>query len=130
SVRNRAEVTGVLADFLVISMQITEDRFELTNDLAFKGHIHPKHAMRRWMLRSHRDFEQFAFKPRAHAHWGSLECFDCLNYRAHFRSNASTLQRFNDAFRPITLWSRLAMPFRLLNHFTTRCRSPFIRISL
>src|SRR5207248_5136723 len=42
SVRHRAEVTGVLADFLVISMQITEDRFELTNDLAFKGYIHPK----------------------------------------------------------------------------------------
>src|SRR5512140_1544742 len=72
SVRHRAEVTGVLTNFLVISMQITEDRFELTNDLAIERHIHPKHAMRGWMLRSHRDFEQFALKPRTHADWRSL----------------------------------------------------------
>jgi hypothetical protein len=42
-------------------MQITEDWFELANDLALERHVHPKHAMRRGMLWSHRDFEQFAF---------------------------------------------------------------------
>ena len=56
-VRHRAEITGVLADFLVIPVQITKDRFELANDLAIERHIHPKHAVRGWMLRSHRNFE-------------------------------------------------------------------------
>ena len=45
SVRHRAQVARVLADFLVVSMQITKNRLELPNDLAIKGDIHPKHAM-------------------------------------------------------------------------------------
>src|SRR4029450_12373035 len=84
-VRHRAEVTGVLADFLVISMQITEDRFELTNDLAIERHIHPKHAVRGWMLRSHRNFEQFALEARSHRYRWPLHCFECLNARVHRR---------------------------------------------
>src|SRR4030095_6769323 len=88
-VRHRAEVTGVLADFLVISMQITEDRFELTNNLAIERHIHPKHAMRGWVLRSHRDFEQFAREPRSHRYRWPFHCFDCFNGCAH------PLQPFN-----------------------------------
>src|SRR5204862_5286100 len=110
-VRHRAEVTGVLADFLMISMQVTEDRFELTNDLALERHIHPKHAVRGWMLRSHRDFEQFALEPRSHCYRWPLHCFECLNARVHFKFSSSTLQWFNDAFRAINLWSWRQMPF-------------------
>ena len=76
---HRAEVTGVLADFLVIAMQITEDRFEFTNHLAIERDVHPKHAVSGWMLRPHRDFEQFAFEPRAHAQRRPLHGFDCFN---------------------------------------------------
>ena len=41
-------------------MQITEHRLELHNLLAIEHHIHAKHAMRRRMMRPHRDFEQLA----------------------------------------------------------------------
>ena len=84
-VRHRAEITRVLADFLVVSMQITEDRFELANDLAVERDIHSKHAVRGWMLRSHRHFEQFAIQSRAHGDRWPLHCFDCFKCCAHFK---------------------------------------------
>ena len=52
-IRHRAEVAGVLADLLVVAMEITEDRFELAHDLAFECNVHPENAMGRGMLRPH-----------------------------------------------------------------------------
>ena len=91
-VRHRAEVARVLADFLVVAMQITENRFELANDLAVERHIHPKHAVRGWMLRSHRDFEQFAVESRSHRYRWSLHCFECFNGGAHSNCRAKESQ--------------------------------------
>src|SRR5262249_25067748 len=93
-VGHRAEVTGVLANFLMIAMQITEDRLKLTNHLAVEGHIHPKYAVCRRVLRSHRHFEQLAFQARTHAHWWPLECFNCFNCRAHANCEVKKLKGY------------------------------------
>ena len=71
-IRHRAEISGVLADFLVVAMEITENRFELAHDFAVERDVHAKDAVGRWMLRPHRHFEQFAFEPGAHAARGRL----------------------------------------------------------
>ena len=65
-IRHRAEVAGVLANLLVIAMEITEDRFEFAHDLAFEGNVHPENAVGRGMLRAHRDFQQLAVETRRH----------------------------------------------------------------
>ena len=85
-VGHRPEITHVFAELFVIAMQIAEDGLELPHDLAFERDVHPEDAVCRRMLRPHRDFEQFSFKPRAHAHWRPLDCFECLNRRAHSNS--------------------------------------------
>ncbi len=92
-VRHRAEIARVLADFLVVTMQITEDRFELANDFALERDIHPKYAVRGGMLRSHRHFEQFAFEPRSHRHWRALHCFKCFDRGAHFNCHPESRRR-------------------------------------
>ena len=65
-VRHRAEVTGVLANFFVVPMQVTEDRFEFAHHFAIERDVHPEDAMGGGMLRPHRNFHQVAFDPRIH----------------------------------------------------------------
>ena len=83
-VRHRAEVSRVLANFLVVAMQITEHRFELAHDLAFERDVHSENAVRRRVLRPHRYFEQLAVESRAHGYRRALHSFDRFNRRAHF----------------------------------------------
>src|SRR5438094_4700648 len=82
-VRHRAEISCLLADLLMVAMQITEDRFEFADDFAFKRDVHPKHAMGRWMLQPHRDFEQLAFQPGTHGYGGPLHGFESLSNCSH-----------------------------------------------
>ena len=91
-VRHRAEITCVLADLLVIAVQITEDRLELPHDFAFERDVHPEHAVGRWMLRPHRHFEQLAFQSRAHGHRRPLHCFEGLSSCSHANETVKRLQ--------------------------------------
>ncbi len=59
-VGHRAQVGRVLADLLVVAVQVAEDRLELDHALAVEHHVHAEHAVRGGMLRPHGDFEQFA----------------------------------------------------------------------
>ena len=59
-VRHRAEISSVLGDFLVVAVQIAEDRFELHHALAVQRHVHAKDAVRRRVLWPHRHFQQIA----------------------------------------------------------------------
>src|SRR5436190_3785369 len=91
-VRHRAEVARVLADLFVITMQIAEDRLELAHDLAFEGDVHAKYAVGRWMLRSHRHFEQLAVQSRAHCCRRPLSWFEGLDSRAHANGNVKKVK--------------------------------------
>ena len=64
-------------------MQIAEDRLEPAHDFAFQRDVHAKHAMSRWMLRPHRDFEQLALESRAHRRRRSLDRFQRLDRCVH-----------------------------------------------
>src|SRR6266700_2780846 len=86
-VRHRAEISCLLTDLLVIAVQITENRLELTHDFPVERDVHAKDTMRRRMLRPHRVFEQLAFQPRTHGYGGPLHGFESLNCRAHLRFN-------------------------------------------
>ena len=61
-VRHRAEIARVLADLLVIAMQIAEHRLQFAHDFAIERDVHAEDAVRRGMLRAHRNFEQLAFE--------------------------------------------------------------------
>ena len=45
-------------------MEITEDRLEFADDLALERNVHPENAVGRWVLRTHRDFEELAIEAR------------------------------------------------------------------
>src|SRR5207245_1563675 len=81
--RHGAEISCVLAGFVAIAVQVTKDRLEFAHDLAFERDVHPKNTVRRWMLRPHRHFEQFAIESRAHCCRWPLGWFECLNRRGH-----------------------------------------------
>src|SRR5947209_5115990 len=78
-VRHRTEISRVLADLLVVAVEITEYRLELAHDLALKRDIHSKHAVGRWMLRAHRHFEQLTIESRTHRCRRPLGWFKGLN---------------------------------------------------
>src|SRR2546429_9458114 len=84
-VRHRAEIARVLADFFVITMEVSENGLQLTDDLALERDVHAKHPMGRGMLRPHRHFHQLALEPCAHCRWWSLGWFEGLDRRAHCR---------------------------------------------
>ena len=65
-VGHRAEIARVLADLLVVAMEITKDRLEFPDDFAIERHVHAKNAVGGRMLRPHRHFHQVAFEPRIH----------------------------------------------------------------
>ncbi len=90
SVRHGPEVSRVLADLLVVAMQVTEHRLELHHPLAIQCDVHPKHAMSRGVLRPHRDFEQLAFQRAVRRRLGTklviprwLSGFEIVGYRVH-----------------------------------------------
>ena len=59
-VGHRGEIRNVLADLLVVAMQIAEHRLELYDRFAIQHHVHPEHAMRGRMMRPHGNFKQLA----------------------------------------------------------------------
>jgi len=52
------EVGLLLGYLFVVAMQVAKDRLQLDDALAVQNDIHPKDAVRRGVLRAHRDFEQ------------------------------------------------------------------------
>ena len=65
-IRHRAEVTDVLGNLLVVPVQVAEHRLELHHRLAVEHHVHAEDAVRRGVLRPHRDFEQLPLPPLPH----------------------------------------------------------------
>ena len=66
-----------LGDFLVVAMEVAEDRLELDDAFAVEHDVHAEDAVRGRMLRPHGDFEQFGFAVRLHDRAGdsSLRSF-------------------------------------------------------
>ena len=62
------------------------------DDLAFEGDVHAKYAVGRWMLRSHRHFEQLAVQSRAHCCRRPLSWFEGLDSRAHANGNVKKVK--------------------------------------
>jgi hypothetical protein len=105
-------------------MQITEDRFELANDFAVERDVHAKNAVRGWMLRPHRDFEQFAFESRSHRGGGA--CFEFVKSDSRsftFAPAASAFPRHRAAAAAVML-------LRFLQHFVVRRRLVFVIVRL
>ena len=65
-VGHRPEVGGVLADLLVVAVQVAEDGLELHDRLAVERDHHAEHAVRRRVVRPHRDLEQVAVEFVVH----------------------------------------------------------------
>jgi hypothetical protein len=61
-VGHRPEVGRVLADFLMVAVEIAEDGLELDDGFAVERDHHAEHAVRGRVVRPHRDFEQVAVK--------------------------------------------------------------------
>ena len=80
---HRTKIASLLADLLVVAVQIPEDGLELANNFAFECHVHSKYAMCRRMLRPHRYLEQLTFQSRSHSDRRPLHRFECFNRRAH-----------------------------------------------
>ncbi len=69
-VRHRAKISRALADLLVIAVQVAEHGLELHHALAVENDIHAEHAVRRGMLRPHRNFEQIRLRITAGRSFG------------------------------------------------------------
>src|ERR1043166_3651287 len=52
-IRHGGEITRVLADLFMVAMEIAKNRLELADDFAVERHIHPKDAVRGWVLWTH-----------------------------------------------------------------------------
>ena len=63
-VRHRRQIAGLLGDFLVVAMQVAEDRLEAYDTLAVERQVHAEDAVRRRVVRPHGDFKQLAFAVR------------------------------------------------------------------
>src|ERR1044071_2297613 len=69
-------------------MEIAEDWLELAHHFAIERHVHPKNAVGRWMLRSHRDLHEVSLHPRSHSRWWRF--FEFVKAGGHFRKIRST----------------------------------------
>ena len=90
SVRHGPQVSRILAYLLVVAMQVTEDGLELHHPFAIQHDIHLEHAMRRGMLRPHRDFEHVTFQGAVGRRFGAqiivprrLSRLEILGHRVH-----------------------------------------------